>query len=68
MKLKDKTVIVTGGASGIGAALATRFSAEGAQVVVADVNKSVATELANSIGGTAYKCCLLYTSPSPRDS
>ncbi len=56
MKLKDKTVIVTGGASGIGAALVNRFSTEGAQVVVADVNKSDATELAKSIGGTAYTC------------
>ena len=35
MKLNDKTAVVTGGASGIGKALALRFAQEGARVVVA---------------------------------
>ncbi|HEY8811154.1 MAG TPA: dehydrogenase, partial [Candidatus Dormibacteraeota bacterium] len=34
MELKDKVIIVTGGAGGIGSALGRRFVAEGARVVV----------------------------------
>ena len=36
MNVNDKTVVVTGGASGIGKALSTRFAEDGARVVVAD--------------------------------
>jgi 3-oxoacyl-[acyl-carrier protein] reductase len=38
MKLKDRVAVVTGGASGIGAASAITFSAEGARVIVVDVD------------------------------
>ena len=38
MRLKDKVCVITGGASGIGAACAQLFLREGAKVVVADVN------------------------------
>ncbi len=38
MRLKDKVVIITGAASGIGRASAIRFAAEGAKVVAADRN------------------------------
>ena len=38
MDLEDKIAIVTGAASGFGAAIAERFAAEGAAVVVADIN------------------------------
>jgi 3-oxoacyl-[acyl-carrier protein] reductase len=53
MRLKDKTAIVTGAASGFGAGIARRFAAEGARVMVADLNEAGATGLAGEIGGMA---------------
>jgi NAD(P)-dependent dehydrogenase (short-subunit alcohol dehydrogenase family) len=46
-------VVVTGGGSGIGAALARRFTAEGARVVVNDVNADAATAVAAGCGAVA---------------
>lgn len=52
MLLKDKVVVVTGGANGIGAALCRRFASEGAKaVVVADIDGDAAQRLAGEIGG-----------------
>jgi NAD(P)-dependent dehydrogenase (short-subunit alcohol dehydrogenase family) len=48
-RFKGKTVIVTGGGSGIGAAAALRFGAEGASVVVSDINLEQAVAVANQI-------------------
>jgi NAD(P)-dependent dehydrogenase (short-subunit alcohol dehydrogenase family) len=54
VELRDKVVIVTGGASGIGAALSRRFAAEGARaVVVADLQADAAQAVADEIGGMA---------------
>ena len=54
MKIKDKVVVVTGGASGIGRALCRRFAAEGAKgIVVSDYNGAGATAVAEEIGGLA---------------
>ncbi len=51
-RLENKVAIITGAASGIGLATARRFSAEGAKVVVADMNEGVGTQIATEIGGT----------------
>jgi NAD(P)-dependent dehydrogenase (short-subunit alcohol dehydrogenase family) len=48
-----KVALVTGGASGIGEATAQRLAAEGASVIVADVNADGAQQVAGSIGGAA---------------
>ncbi len=54
MKLKDKVVVVTGGANGIGEALARRFAAEGARgVCVVDREGDTASVVADDIGGLA---------------
>ena len=53
MKLKDKIIVVTGGANGIGFALCKRFVREKAKVVLSDKNESMALERAGEIGATA---------------
>ncbi|MCL4835145.1 MAG: glucose 1-dehydrogenase [Caldilineaceae bacterium] len=57
MQLQHKTAIITGGASGFGAGMARRFAAEGAQVIVADINGPGAEAQAAAIraaGGVAH--------------
>jgi NAD(P)-dependent dehydrogenase (short-subunit alcohol dehydrogenase family) len=57
MKLGGKCVVITGGASGIGAALARRFAAEDARgVVVADVQDAALEAIAKEIDGVAVHC------------
>ena len=56
MQINDKVVVVTGGALGIGRALARRFAAEGARaVVVADIDGEGASQVAKEIQGLAIK-------------
>ncbi|MEA2003037.1 MAG: SDR family oxidoreductase [Actinomycetota bacterium] len=55
MELSDKTIIVTGAGSGIGAALCHRFHREGPQgIVVADLNETAAEKVAHDVGGMPY--------------
>ena len=56
MQLKNQAAIVTGGASGLGAATARKLAAQGAKVAVCDLNTKLAEELAKEIGGIAVTC------------
>lgn len=56
MRLQGKTAIVTGAGSGFGVGIARRFAAEGASVIVADINAEAAARVAADIGGLAQGC------------
>jgi NAD(P)-dependent dehydrogenase (short-subunit alcohol dehydrogenase family) len=56
MQLKGQAAIVTGGASGLGAATARRLAKEGAKVAVCDLNTKLAETIAAEIGGVAVTC------------
>jgi NAD(P)-dependent dehydrogenase (short-subunit alcohol dehydrogenase family) len=56
MQLKDQSALVTGGASGLGAATARRLAAAGAKVAVCDLNAKLAESVAAEIGGVAVVC------------
>jgi 3-oxoacyl-[acyl-carrier protein] reductase len=54
VRLDGKTAIVTGGASGFGLGIAKRFIAEGARVLVADIDGAKAAEAATALGSSAF--------------
>jgi NAD(P)-dependent dehydrogenase (short-subunit alcohol dehydrogenase family) len=56
MQLKNISAIVTGGASGLGAATAKTLSVAGAKVAVLDMNFSSAQKIADEINGIAVEC------------
>jgi len=55
MRFEGRRALITGGASGIGAAVARRLAAEGAEVIVGDLAADAADELAREIGGRALR-------------
>ena len=58
MRLEDRTCVITGGSNGIGAATVRRFVAEGAKVLIADIDLGAANALAAELGNavTAVQC------------
>lgn len=56
MKLKDRIAIVTGAAKGIGLACAERFAADGATVIMSDVDDGAGEAAAKAIGATYIHC------------
>jgi glucose 1-dehydrogenase len=64
MQLENKVAIVTGGARGIGLAIAKRYVAEGAKVVIADVDAAAGEAAASSLDGA--RCSFLRTDVGDR--
>ena len=66
MRLADKVSLITGAASGIGAATARTFAREGAAVMVADINDEGGQRMVDQIrdaGGTAESSMRISASP-----
>ncbi len=58
MRLKDKVVLITGGGSGIGRAIAHTFADEGAKVLIAELDEASGQKVADEIGeSAAYVHC-----------
>lgn len=62
MRLDGKTAIVTGGASGFGEGIVRKFLAEGARVMIADINVQAASALAEDLGAEA---CMVDVASGP---
>ena len=56
MEIKNSVFLVTGGASGLGAATAKTLAANGGKLVIADLNVALGEALAKEIGGTFVNC------------
>ena len=64
MRLKDKVAIVTGGGSGFGEGIARRFAAEGAAIIVNDINEAGGKRVAGSIAQEGGKATFVYADVS----
>ena len=58
MQLNNKVSVITGAASGIGAACARKFASEGAKLVIVDIDESKSREVAKDVDGIAITCDL----------
>ncbi len=56
MDPKDKVIVITGGGSGIGKAVAQAFARKGGKLVIADISMENAEAVANEVGGHAFHC------------
>lgn len=56
MDIKNKTILITGAASGLGAATARELAHRGAKIVLLDRNINAAQKIAHEISGVAFEC------------
>ena len=69
-RLDGRVALVTGGASGIGAAIAAAFAAKGARIAVVDLNESGALDAAAALGDDSrgFRCDVADPNRSPPPS
>ncbi|MFQ5546492.1 MAG: SDR family NAD(P)-dependent oxidoreductase [Acidiferrobacterales bacterium] len=68
MRFKEKSIIVTGGASGIGRAIAEQFAQEGATVIIADINRESAQDTVDAISARGGRALPVYVDVSDPES
>jgi NAD(P)-dependent dehydrogenase (short-subunit alcohol dehydrogenase family) len=68
MRLEDKVVIVTGGGTGIGRAIAIRLAQEGANIVIADINEENSNEVVKEINSIGRQTLIVITDVSDEKS
>ena len=67
MRLKDKVALITGAGSGFGEGIARLFAAEGAAVVVADINDNAGRTVADAIAGDGGRARFVHADVTRRD-
>ena len=67
-RLQDKVAVITGGAGGIGLAAATKFVAEGAKVLLVDLDEAALTEATHELGDAAAWCVADVSDPEGTQS
>ncbi len=67
MRLKDKVALVTGAGSGFGEGIARLFAAEGAAVIVADINDNAGRTVADAIAGAGGRARFVHADVTRRD-